>query len=59
MHNHAHGIPAVSVANDLDHCLVCTKAKLHKAAHGPIHLHELLAVFKVFPLILVSWFNDL
>jgi len=34
MHNHVHGIPAVPLATDLDYCLVCAKAKLHKVAHG-------------------------
>jgi len=34
MHNYAHGIPAVPLVTALDHCAVCAKAKLHKAAHG-------------------------
>jgi len=34
MHKYANGVPAVSFATMLDHCAVCAKAKLHKAAHG-------------------------
>jgi len=34
MHKYANGVPAVSFATTLDHCAVCAKAKLHKAARG-------------------------
>jgi len=39
MHNHAHGIPAVPLATTLDHCPVCAKAKLYKAACGCASSH--------------------
>jgi len=34
MHKFAIGIPSVPLDTDLDHCPICTRAKLHKAAHG-------------------------
>jgi hypothetical protein len=34
MHAHAHGIPKVPIASELDKCPVCAHAKLRKAARG-------------------------